>query len=899
MQKRNRATIIKSTALILKIATVFITSPLQQFTLQEVIDATKEKLLELPEGFPTINEVLCNYDPVIQYAVEDIFAVDDDRADSFVLDTTTEEIVSKLLKKNHQQIITYSPQQQHDIKLAANKYVHKVKEWAIGHEYVLVNCFETLSSDLKATKRRVKKVENCIDEMSKVISETTSSSIAQKKAIELKRLDCFTREGDAFYNYLATDPTVTINNLFLCDNYEIIKLNVDCCELKKYRPGGFETKFQLSDFGNIIESQKVLLITGLYGTGKTMLMKKLHHECSQRDHNSVFFFRAKDINKVIDSAAIPQDDSDLEPVIQQILDEVFLQLKGSSNTVSVFIDEIEELNIVFRDKIRLNMFFAWLCKFIGQNDDFNFVLGSRKYALIGQDVELYIADQLFNQYFNADLGYEMNIVCANVFTSDSVDKWIDQFSALKNSYVHHSIVKDSYKKINNALRTPIFLFAFMQRYLEDSGGHNMNGYYFHYSKFIENTIKGKYCVPFSPITLRKLPSDREYRQILRKVAFYILRSSNEHIASELHESSVSEEQPLLAEELTNVKYGIKLEDLKKLLGTEEYDTANVVNCYFFCADDNRVYFTDTNVLFALASEFIFCSIEKVVQDNDCIFHVNHFKRIEMIHLYPHLVDYVVYLTKNSSTSEKISDYVHSFATNDTIKCCILDLNSGTSYDIEKILLLYILFLKTNKEPYNQKQLKHVFKELSHYVNIYKTTCYQLDVSQYAYSIERYFMGLDLHHLTLKRINLKHYNFKGSRITDVCKFQQCNFYKTNFLEVIMDDVKFSLCHFKKVDEFSISKQCGYSNKDQAIFDCCNISDCSFVAEAVIFRNCKIDNLTLILDGNRSARFEKCFISKLRITVSGKKQPKELEFMKCCFENEPSIPEYIKVKRTGCF
>lgn len=156
---------------------------------------------------------------------------------------------------------------------------------------------------------------------------------------------------------------------------------------------------------------------------------------------------------------------------------------------------------------------------------------------------------------------------------------------------------------------------------------------------------------------------------------------------------------------------------------------------------------------------------------DLVFQSSHLKEIKLVRLYPHLVDYVIYLLEQDDEREYIEAYLNSFVLNPAVRCHYIDMSEQDPNVVERILLLYVLFIKTNRQSYRRKGYSHVLKEILYYVNAYKTNFYLSPGDEYAYTIERYFMRLQLHGLTLRRVNLKNYNFQESVITGDCSFSQ--------------------------------------------------------------------------------------------------------------------------------
>ena len=154
------------------------------------------------------------------------------------------------------------------------------------------------------------------------------------------------------------------------------------------------------------------------------------------------------------------------------------------------------------------------------------------------------------------------------------------------------------------------------------------------------------------------------------------------------------------------------------------------------------------------------------------------------------------------------------------------------------------------------------------------------------------MQLELHQLRLNRVNLKYYNFKGSKISGDCKFYQCKFYETNLQNVVMEGVSFSLCDISSVKEFTLCRTSRDTKGVQAKFDCCRVHQSRIEAQAVVFRNCVIDNLQLDLTGEKSVGFINCHIKKLKISIHNNPKSAKIQFSKCSLENIPEISGFNK-------
>ena len=880
MEYKEKRKIINLLAFAAKILSAIFESPFAQTFWQELIDTIKDKALEFPENFPLPEEVLKGYEPVIQVAVGDFFSeIDLQNIAAFVISDSSESIASKSVF--HSELTKmYSQDQVYTIEKALGQYIARIKEWVLEKPDTLMQCMNHIGIKNKEFNKRLERVESQVQKFGAQIAIPS---------VDLKNYDSFLNNPNTFYDYVEMTPSVSIEEFFLCDNYKMVTLNNDCYDLNT----SFTNEIKLEHVGDalqILRKQKVLLITGMYGTGKTTLMKKMHFELRDTPGMYTYFFKARDIKSIMEG--VEKNTFNPTSAIEQKLNNLFMCLCDNASTTCVFVDEIEELNIEIEDTSFLNLFISWLCKFQKQNKWIFFVIGSRKYAQVEENKTVYVAENLFENYYLEELGKEMVIIRTDVFSPKARAEWIEEYSEKLGKLTSYVSVKREYKKIEEALKTPIFLLVFIQKYFDECDAQQFVGYYHYYSNFIDKTIKGKYgpnCIQSSFI---KLPSNAQYRDVLRKIAFIILQNNQKYIDSKIYIDSITEEQPLLADALVNKKFEIPLSKLKELLSATEYVTANFINCYFFSMDNNRVYFSDTNILFALASEYIYSSIEKVVVVHDGVFLENHIKTIEMTRLYPQLIDYIIYLAKSSREASAVVSYLHSFVTNVSTKSHSIDTSLNNSYAIEKILLLYILFLKTNKEPYNCEEYRHVFKEIVYYTNAYKEKEYLSGHCGHVFSIERYFMQLELHQLRLNRVNLKYYNFKGSKISGDCKFYQCKFYETNLQNVVMEGVSFSLCDISSVKEFTLCRTSRDTKGVQAKFDCCRVHQSRIEAQAVVFRNCVIDNLQLDLTGEKSVGFINCHIKKLKISIHNNPKSAKIQFSKCSLENIPEISGFNK-------
>lgn len=885
MIKKKRC-IVKILVCAAKLAKLRIPSGFIQTLCDEGIDAIADMILDIPEGMPTIEKTLSDYDELIIYAVKDLISEMDIVVDETNIFGYSAEKLADIIMKNNNALNLHEEIDISHARVALLQYLKELQLWAIQQPSILVTSLESfggklyeIEKDSKCHERRIVKLEEQVD-----------SALNVKVLPDISSYDAYWTEKEdrsQFYRYFKADPTISVDQFFWCTNYKLRTLDSDTDNLhdSMNTPGA---DLDLESIIQLVSSTPLMLVTGLYGTGKTALLKRIHYELVHKHDESVIYLHAKDLMRIMEKIGFTVSENQDFIFKVDDMDEAFLRIVNSGQAAFVLIDELDELNRKKGAKSYLEVFASWLSKFLDMHDQFRFVICARKYAQIDVQTELCIADLLYCEY-GIECEAPLHIICTERFSPETRDEWITEYARQNNNYASYSSIKDDYGKIVSALSSPIFLYAFMQKYLSGKCDPNTTGYYYYYSQFIGKTVGGKYGQKHAATDTIGLTPE-QYHALLQKLAYRILQYSQDYLTQEIQEKSFSDEQLLLGDELTKRKFEIplaKLNDSDIPIDDRKHETASSINCFFLSMDRQRVYFTDTNILFSLASEYVFESIEKIVRDGNTEFQLEHLLQIQIFHLYPHLVDYIIYLAKHSRYSDDLCSYIYSFVTNPNVKAHLVDLTANNN--IEKILLLYILFLKTNRQSYNTPDYQHVIKEIIYYVNAYKTS-YLINRQRKPYAIERYFMKLRLHHIALRRINLKNYNFQGSVISDKSTFYQCKFDDTNMLDVVMDNCLFSLCQFKDVEKMKLNRKKNGESEYQAIFDTCDIFGSEMNVQAVLFRNCKIDDLVLTIQGQQKVEFVNCFIKKIIIKPKNSKAEGMPRFIHCILEDKPRIDVY---------
>ena len=98
------------------------------------------------------------------------------------------------------------------------------------------------------------------------------------------------------------------------------------------------------------------------------------------------------------------------------------------------------------------------------------------------------------------------------------------------------------------MSNPLFLYVFMNKYLEDQSIMPKEGFYYYYDIFIEQTIKGKFYLE-GKLGAKVIENYTDnYRKLLQEVAFDILKKHNEEITSTIIREKMNDSEPLLGEE---------------------------------------------------------------------------------------------------------------------------------------------------------------------------------------------------------------------------------------------------------------------------------------------------------------------------------------------------------------
>lgn len=698
------------------------------------------------------------------------------------------------------------------------------------------------------------------------LTELSPKSNAEKK-------DLYAKYKNDFYSFFHNSPC-RVDNLFTEANYSIGSISSD-----KTR----DSVHSLEDIMDIASQQGCLLVTGPYGSGKTILLKALHMRyrafCSK-----VYAYEAHDLTDYINTNSADK------------LCDFFGSLCAANETTTILIDSIDDLNIPSSEsseKSILYFFIDNLFECIRRYDNIVFIVTSRLYASVDISQKESVAE-IFYSLSLPEMN-EMKIVYSGTFNADTVSKWIDHYPFQSSQYtVNKTIIKDNNKKIAAPLSNPLFLYVFIRKYEETLEIKLNEGYYYYYEHFIDQTIKGKYRSEArlgAPVIQEHTQT---YRDLLQKIAFNILKKHSDQISSVIVEKQLYTTEPLLAEELRDYKFSMSLSDFSEdmracfnKLQAESIDQANFLNCYFLKMISGQIFFTDVNILFVLASERIFAQLCRIIKDSQT-FHISDLDKLDVIDFYPQVLDYVLYKIQNSKNIEAFEKYACSFVLNDEIRRRIIMIEDNSRNNpketFAQVIMMYVIFFKLNTKNYGSNSYGHIFKEMMYFVNAYKTYTFNQGKRDRIYTVERFFMNISLNTLTLKRLNLSHFNFSNSVISR-SNFFQCKFEDTLFNNTVMKGKnRFELCVFEK-SNLLLSN----SNACEINFSNCQIKSLNLKPLKCKFTQCYIQRLDLYLQNLVLITFEDCIINTVIIQNEHCSGKANIEFSNCIFKTEINVKE----------
>lgn len=640
-----------------------------------------------------------------------------------------------------------------------------------------------------------------------------------------------------------------------------------------------------------LKEQKILLITGNYGHGKTMLSKQIQIKCIESG-GITLFFRARDL---------------IEILKEKIFKEIFISLSNNlSKDVYIFIDAIDELN--YDNLMKCLIDEVLTC--IAEQNNIYFVINSRIYLRIKEnmsleiiEVEDFFAEECFDILERTCFRY-VKIENFNNKQINRLFKKLNTTTELEKDLTTETI-KKYYKYLINACKIPLFAYIIGSYYYENDFKLPQNILEI-YNYFVSETIKGKFCLE-STNSVNIKNYETEYENLLKVLAVSMLAASPQSIDYKGNEELFIFDDNIFSFCIKLSKLSSEAEKIFKkynqyyyLSNLKEYRNADFLNCYFFNvysnSNDEIVFtFSDQNTMCYLASKYAFEKInyftketyiitEKTKEFTAILEFLNNFQ------LHAISIDFLIENLRMVLHKDKIKKN-HLIENLKQILTILDNNNYNTHIYSDKILaqiIIRIIFIKFFNGSYSSIEDNHFFKSFDILCKNAKAMklngTHTPELEKHRYLIERYFMHCTFNDACFRRINLKFYNFQGSIISN-CIFEQCKFYKTNLADTkIEGNVKFSLCYFNKVNfEFEIKSNLKIQD---TTFLNCEVNDVLAENNVIIFENCRIANLNIRSNKNKKRLrilFKNCNIKN--IGVFGYKLT--IGMTDCLFNNEDKI------------
>lgn len=803
------------------------------------------------------------------------------------------EVFNNYLKENKTfEVIYIKLEYETRIKEHIGIMFSKVQE-AVKSEEKKEKIIEEITKEINGRELKIRDVKQFIEIFIDLVKyyEKNTSVKPQKASNSFLTYDEYLKNPDSFYNFYGLrNEIVDVIKLFIPDIYSVVKVDFGSEVDEKT----FENEDICFNSIELLQQQKILLVAGAYGSGKTVFLKKLHYFLQKEKNENVFTLQCKDLMEVLEGK-------------KEKFFELLDYLNDKNENGYILLDALDDLNVKIDSseghKTYLIQCLNWLMEFLLLRKNYYILVTSRNYVSIeNRQKEMEVYQEFANSYVDEFNSTIFSYIKVRDMSIEDSNKWIKLYNEITGKDVTKSRIKEENHRVANGFSNPLFLYIVLRSY-NRSKSQNIYDYY---NNFINETIKGKYALESTrgakALNWYKEGGISKYRELLESIAFDIL-NRNQNKLDEL--KYTTEEFPVLGNKVLNENFYIGFDEFSEATKSkfESFeptgeDYANLINCFFVVKMGNHVFFKDTNIMFVLCANHIYSTLNQIIENENGNFKFENLSEMKMVNFYPMLLDFILYLIKKDHKECAFCNYSYSaIIENEFIKKKMVSYTKEDVDLISKLLLLYVIFLKFNRNIYTEKlELQHFLKDVMHYVNIYKEKQYIGTKERYAYSIERYFMEISFMGVLAKRLNLKYYNFKGA-LLEKSIFLQCKFDDTNMENIrIETKLEFELCRMTKM---SLSSTENNSNAQIDIKDSF-IENAEFkINKRISFKRCYLKNATIDIIPEGVAIFEDCIFEKLVLKSSNIGAKRYISIKNCIFKNPIVIQDLKKalIKKEG--
>jgi hypothetical protein len=652
-------------------------------------------------------------------------------------------------------------------------------------------------------------------------NEWIKNNLALREGIGL--LDDTIKNHSKHFNIFPNEE-IKVDELFLDPSYLILQYE-DVNKTNETKNNEF-----LLDSLKILEYDKILLITGAYGAGKTIVTKYLQNYLI-KGGNDTIFIHGSDLQCYDPNSLI----SDIKK--RKIEEKLY-----------VFVDAFDEINSIIKP---INEVETLLTKV------FQAATLEGVYIIINfRTPNNESSDNIFSNipYYIAypTEKYNLKIIKLNYFAKTDINNWLNNYSFLmerkkKGSFLTIDDIYKAHKNLITACQNPLLLFILSKYHFNEYlNVSRVKDIYDLYESFVDSTVRGKFSdeKKMGNYSIKRIID--KYRKFLTEVAKEIA------INSQKFRYDTDKSSEILLDD-NNITYGIEksrikiftLDIIKRILG-EEYNELNhsnlhdtLLNCYFFESVRNSWRFRDNNVLFFFLAEIFKNSLLDALVSykdlNDLNKVYSSLSKLSDIPLHPIILDFLFNKISTFPIEQKnelinlIRQLIHNHY--------VLNLNESVSVfniDYKKLnidVFLSILFLQYNNEGFTD--IAYYFKRFNWFLSAAKRINPEI-----VFLAKRFFKKVNIQNTELRRINLKGFNFDRA-ILDEVKFIQVKLYNVRKNFTKFRDVEYLLCDINDSEMRNINGNITFNNsiiKNLKIWDYENGTN-------ILFKRCYINNLEI--------------------------------------------------------